>query len=122
MVLIEAEAAFKQNKTSEAQAALNTLNAETGRTPGYSCTATGDALWQEIMDYRNLELWGEGFEWSDFKRWNRPVDRKSWGNGGNAHPAVAVKIATDAYNNWTWVVPQRETDYNKGFNVGETAE
>ena len=122
MVLIEAEAAFKQNKTSEAQAALNTLNAETGRTPGYSCTATGDALWQEIMDYRNLELWGEGFEWSDFKRWNRPVDRKSWGNGGNAHPAVAVKIATDAYNNWTWVVPQRETDYNKGFSMGETAE
>lgn len=122
MVLIEAEAAFKQNKTSEAQAALNTLNAETGRTPGYSCTATGDALWQEIMDYRNLELWGEGFEWSDFKRWNRPVDRKSWGNGGNAHPAVAVKIATDAYNNWTWVVPQRETDYNKGFSMGETTE
>ena len=122
MVLIEAEAAFKQNKTAEAQAALNTLNADTGRTPGYSCKSTGDALWQEIMDYRNLELWGEGFEWSDFKRWNRPVDRKSWGNGGNAHPAVAVKIATDAYNNWTWVVPQRETDYNKGFSMGETTE
>ena len=63
MVLIEAEAAFKQNKTTEAQAALVELNATTGRTPGYTCTKTGDDLWTEIMNYRTLELWGEGFGW-----------------------------------------------------------
>lgn len=117
MVLIEAEAAFKQNKTTEAQAALVELNATTGRTPGYTCTKTGDDLWTEIMNYRTLELWGEGFGWSDFKRWKRPIVRHTIADGGNAHAAVAITIGVDEVNNWTWVVPQRETDYNKGFNT-----
>lgn len=118
MVLIEAEAAFKLNKTDEAQAALNLLNAETGRTPDYRCSATGDALWTEIMNYRGIELWGEGFAWSDFKRWKRPVVRKTFANGSNAHGAVAVTIGVNEVNNWVWTVPEREIDYNKGFNTG----
>ncbi len=119
MVLIEAEAAYKQGKTAEAQNALNTLNAETGRTPDYNCTKTGDDLWNEIMNFRGIELWGEGFAWSDFKRWNRPVVRKTFANGSNAHSAVAITIGVNEVNNWVWVVPERETDYNKGFNTGE---
>ena len=119
MVLIEAEAAFKQGKETEAQAALVELNASTGRTPGYTCTKTGDELWTEIMNYRGIELWGEGFEWSDFKRWKRPIVRKTFANGSNAHSAVAITIGVNDVNNWTWVVPQLETDYNKGFDTSK---
>ena len=117
MVLIEAEAAFKLDRITDAQDALIELNGTTGRTPHYTCTKTGDALWEEIVNYRAIELWGEGFQWSDFKRWKRPIVRKTFENGSNAHPAVAVTINPNEANNWTWVVPQLETDYNKGFDI-----
>lgn len=112
MVLIEAEANYFLGKTAEAQAALVELNATSGRNPEYTCTKTGEELLSEIQDYRCLELWGEGFEWSDFKRWNKAVVRKSFAEGGNAHQSVAITIKPEDGNKWTWGVPQNETDYN----------
>lgn len=112
MVLIEAEANYFLGKTAEAQAALVELNATSGRNPEYTCTKTGEELLSEIQDYRCLELWGEGFEWSDFKRWNKAVVRKSFADGGNAHQSVAITIKPEDGNKWTWGVPLNETDYN----------
>lgn len=115
MVLIEAEANYFLGNAAAAQANLVELNASTGRNSGYTCTKTGNALLEEIQDYRCLELWGEGFEWSDFKRWNRAVVRKKFEDGGNAHASVAVTIAPDAVNKWTWDIPVAESDYNKSI-------
>ena len=112
MVLIEAEANYFLHHEAEAQAALVELNATSGRNPEYTCTKTGEELLSEIQDYRCLELWGEGFEWSDFKRWNKAVVRKSFAEGGNAHQAVAITINPEDGNKWTWGVPLNETDYN----------
>ena len=112
MVLIEAEANYFLGKTAEAQAALVELNDTSGRNPKYTCTKTGEELLSEIQDYRCLELWGEGFEWSDFKRWNKAVIRKSFAEGGNAHQSVAITIKPEDGNKWTWGVPLNETDYN----------
>lgn len=112
MVLIEAEANYFLGKTAEAQAALVELNATSGRNPEYTCTKTGEELLSEIQDYRCLELWGEGFEWSDFKRWNKAVVRKTFEEGGNAHRSVAITIKPEDGNKWTWGVPKNETDYN----------
>ena len=112
MVLIEAEANYFLGKTAEAQAALVELNATSGRNPEYTCTKTGEELLSEIQDYRCLELWGEGFEWSDFKRWNKAVVRKTFKEGGNAHQSVAITINPEDGNKWTWGVPLNETDYN----------
>lgn len=112
MVLIEAESNFFLNDISAAQASLVELNATSGRNPDYTCTKTGDELWNEIMDYREVELWGEGFAWSDYKRWNRPVVRTSIADGGNAHASIAITIPANGANKWTWDVPLNETDYN----------
>lgn len=112
MVLIEAEANYFLHHEAEAQAALVELNATSGRNPEYTCTKTGEELLSEIQDYRCLELWGEGFEWSDFKRWNKAVVRKSFAEGGNAHTSVAITIKPEDGNKWTWGVPLNETDYN----------
>ena len=112
MVLIEAEANYFLGNTTAAQAALVELNATSGRNPEYTCTKTGEDLLAEIQDYRCLELWGEGFEWSDFKRWNKAVVRKSFAEGGNAHQSVAITIKPEDGNKWTWGVPLNETDYN----------
>lgn len=113
MVLIEAEAKFKQNKSaSEIQALMNELNKTSGRDASYNCTATGSALFDEIKKYRAIELWGEGFDWFDLKRWGDPIKRKSFQDGGNFQTVLAVTIAASERNKWKIVTPAREVDYN----------
>ena len=122
MVLIEAEANYYLGNESAAQVALNKLNVETGRTT-YNCTTTGEALIKDIRNYRELELWGEGFGFSDYKRWKLPINRKGLSKGGNIHDAIAIEIGVDENNGWTYVFPERETLYNKAIGGGNpTAE
>ena len=118
MVLVEAEANYFLNDETAARAALVELNATSGRNPEYTCDKSGEALWNEIMDYRELELWGEGFAWSDYKRWNRDIVRHSFAEGGNAHISVAKTIPASGVNKWTWDAPLNETDYNDELNLG----
>ena len=118
MVLVEAEANYFLNDETAARASLVELNATSGRNPEYTCDKSGEALWNEIMDYRELELWGEGFAWSDYKRWNRDIVRHSFAEGGNAHISVAKTITASGVNKWTWDVPLNETDYNDELNLG----
>ncbi len=112
MYLTEAEAAYHNNDIPAAQAAMNALNRDSQRDPSYSCTATGEALLTEIRNYRRLELWGEGFSWFDYKRWNLPIERKSFEKGGTFQSSVAVTIQPGDANQWTWDIPLREVDYN----------
>ena len=118
MVLVEAEANYFLNDETAARAALVELNATSGRNPEYSCDKSGEALWNEIMDYRELELWGEGFAWSDYKRWNRDIVRHSFAEGGNAHISVAKTIPASGANKWTWDVPLNETDSTDELKLG----
>lgn len=114
MILVEAEANYFLKNEAAAQAALVELNATSGRDKGYSCTKTGEDLWKEIRNYRALELWGEGFGFSDYKRWNMDIDRKGLNAGGSAAAAIAVSVKANDPN-WTWVIPQWESDYNDAF-------
>jgi len=72
-------------------------------------TKTGQALIDEIMVQRRVELWGEGFRWYDLKRLNLPLDR----TGSNQTVAVAgfMEVAVGD-NKWTWPIPQDEMDSN----------
>ena len=113
MYLIEAEAKYRQGKPDvEVQNLLVELNNTSGRNTGYTCTKTGVDLLDEIKLYRGIELWGEGFDWFDMKRWNEPVIRKAYAGGGNFIASLAVTITPDANNKWTWKLPLRETDFN----------
>lgn len=116
MLLIEAEANYFLNNATAAQDNLIELNKTSGRDPEYTCTKTGSDLFEEIRKYRELELWGEGFGFSDLKRWNLPLDRTK---GNNVASYIKVKVAADNAN-WVWATPQNETDYNKAFSNTES--
>ena len=77
MYLIEAEAEYYQGHEKEARNLLIALNKNTGRNPDYACTKEGSDLLEEIKLYRQIELWGEGFDWFDMKRWGDPIKRKT---------------------------------------------
>ncbi len=112
MVLIEAEANYFLGNTAEAQQALETLNSGSNRDATYSCTKTGTDLFDEIVTYRGIELWGEGYDWFDMKRWGLPIQRTSIANGGSFHTTQAITIAPTDANNWTWALPLAEIDTN----------
>ena len=69
----------------------------------------------EIKLYRGIELWGEGFNWFDLKRWGDSIDRKKASQGGNWLSSYAGTFGKNDKNNWTWNIPRNETDYNKGI-------
>jgi hypothetical protein len=113
MYLTEAEAKYRQGKPdADVQNLLVALNNTSGRNASYTCTKTGTALLDEIKLYRAVELWGEGFDWFDMKRWNDTINRKAYANGGNFITSLAVTITPDANNKWTWKLPLKETDFN----------
>ena len=111
MYLTEAEALCHiGGQDAKVQDLLNELNANFD--PEYDCTKTGADLLTEVKLYRRVDLWGEGFDWYDYKRWNEPIVRKSIADGGSFAAAFAVTINVGDGNKWTWKIPKRETDYN----------
>ncbi|MCQ2147025.1 MAG: RagB/SusD family nutrient uptake outer membrane protein [Bacteroidales bacterium] len=84
--------------------------------PDYTCTKTGADLLTEVKLYRRFNLWGEGFDWFDYKRWGDTISRKSIADGGSFHSTFAITIKPQDTNAWTWVIPNREKDYNEDIN------
>jgi len=73
MYLIKAECECRLG-TGDAAATLYTL-AVTRDAEYVKSTSTGDALLEEIIFQRRIELWGEGFRFFDLKRMNVDLDR-----------------------------------------------
>ena len=116
MYYIEMEALYRKGGNEDKiRALLNEVNQE--RNPSYNCTLSGTKLWDEVKLYRAFDLWGEGLDWFDMKRWRETISRKSLANGGSFHASFAKTIGPTAANRWTWIIPRRETDYNKAITV-----
>lgn len=114
MYLIEAEALARSGDNAGAAAALFTL--AVNRDPEYLLsTNTGDALINEIMLQRRVELWGEGFRFYDLKRTNSPLDR----TGANHNASYANGVLQVPANDirWQFLIPQDEINFSNGVVV-----
>lgn len=107
MYLTYAEALCRGGKDADAQTAFTAF--QVTRDPSYvSQGNTGDALSEEIMNSRRVELWGEGFRFQDLKRINNGLER-----GRNFDVAFCTFRTKDAdIPEWTWQIPDDETYYN----------
>lgn len=118
MKLLEAEAACMQNDASTALAILKEINGM--RIPGYSINGSGSALLDEVRLCRRIELWGEGHNWTDFKRWNLPIVRRAWvpndPTSGNWVSEFAVETPVAANGGWRMLVPRSEIEFNKAID------
>lgn len=116
MLLVEAEARARQGgQEVAARAALNTLRANRHITPFpvttfVPSTSTGQALIDEIMFNRRIELWGEGFRFTDLKRLNLPMSRAGIPNHLTALTLVTTVPAGD--KTWQFLFPQDELNSN----------
>lgn len=83
LLLVESEAKARQGKTSESLALLNELQGMRGAT--LTTTTNQESLVEAILLERRKELYGEGYDWYDLIRCQKPMLRE--GNhssfGGN---------------------------------------
>lgn len=141
MMLIVAEGYARAGEDKKAAAALYPLAHM--RDPNYTMsTNTGEALIEEIMFQRRIELWGEGFRFLDLKRLNMDLDRgpaprAGYNQGGSANGWKSGKTPTNLdplasnfnmYDDqpigeenryraassieWQFVIPRSEINYN----------
>lgn len=113
MYLIEAEALAKLGREAEAVEVLETL--VQARYPEYTAPATaGQALIDEIILQRRIELWGEGFSLLDMKRLNMDLNR-TVGSAANGEHEAGLAIVTQRSitdDQYLWRIPQTEIDSN----------
>ena len=107
MYLIAAEAYARGGNDAKAQEVFTKF--QVTRDPEYVGNGnTGDALAEEIMNSRRVELWGEGFRFTDLKRLNLPIKR-----GRNFDITFCTFLEKEAgADGWIWEIPKIETDYN----------
>lgn len=107
MYLTEAEALARSGQDAQAQEVFTKF--QITRDPSYVSKGNiGDALAEEIMNSRRVELWGEGFRFFDLKRLHQSIKR-----GSNFKIAFCTFLEKDAdAQGWTWEIPKKETDYN----------
>lgn len=109
MYLIEAEALARSGQDAAAAEVL--YDFVVTRNPEYVLsTNTGEALIDEIMIQRRIELWGEGFRFLDLKRTNSALDR----TGANHVPSVVGDVlqVSAGDNRWQWAIPRDEINAN----------
>lgn len=121
MCITEAEAAYEAGDMATALSCLKEINDM--RIPGYSFSGTGEALRDEIRLCRRIELWGEGNNFPDFKRWRLPMVRRAWiandPTSGNYPTADAIEVAPEENHGWRFIVPFSETRYNKLVDIDQ---
>ncbi|MBD1398000.1 RagB/SusD family nutrient uptake outer membrane protein [Pontibacter sp. JH31] len=120
MYLIEAEALARLGRAPEAVALLETL--VRSRDAAYVAPAiSGQALIEEILIQRRIELWGEGFSILDLKRLNRPVKRITGtaANGEHVEALILVKERSITDPQILFRIPQDEINNNKALSASD---
>jgi len=106
MYLIKAEAQARNNDEPGARATLFTL--VNARDASYTQSVkTGQALIDEILLNRRLELWGEGRRFLDLKRLDAPLDRTL--SGGHTATLTGNVLNVPAGDKrWQFLIPRNE--------------
>lgn len=124
MYLIEAEAHAMRGAAgiAEAQAALQTIAGARDSAFNATSFSTQADLMKEIKFQRRLELWGEGFGYTDHIRWDEGIDHSA--NGGSGASEIlyqdAFKIEKPSTNNkWIFKIPQAEINANPNITPAD---
>jgi len=122
MYLIEAEAKAMSGDIAGAQAALAPLGEARDSAYDVTAFATQADLMEHIKFQRGVELWGEGFGYTDKIRWDEGIDHAA--NGGSGASAVLyqdgfTQAKPSANNAWIFKIPQAEIDTNPNITPAD---
>ena len=108
MYLIQAEALARDGNEAESRKVLHEWLVT--RDPEYKLsTNSGQALIDEILTQRRIELWGEGFRFTDLKRLNMDMDRQDTNHDQSVCTILHVPAGD---SRWVWKIPTHEINSN----------
>lgn len=114
MYLIQAEALSHAGNDAKAQALLREWMLT--RNPDYDFSGSGNELLDEILVQRRIELWGEGFRFTDLKRLDLQLDRLQ----SNQIESVSRIMEVPAGDKrWQFLIPVREIETNPEMKQNE---
>lgn len=108
MYLIEAEAKARLGQSAAAADVLYELAHARDRSYQKSML-TGQALVDEVLIQRRIELWGEGFRFFDLKRVNADLDRT---NSNHSEALCQVMQVPAGSKTWQFLIPRNEINAN----------
>lgn len=122
-ILLEIEALVELGELGDAQTKLTAFARK--RDPEFKAPATQDELRKEVRFQRRIELWGEGTNWFDMKRWKETIDRTKGytikdKNGKDIqvvsnHKESARKVMRTDDKNFLHKLPIKEINANKNL-------
>ncbi len=122
MYLIKAEAEANLGQDANAITTLETLIKKRNASYSYATTAyykgTTDKLREEIYLQRRIELFLEGFSYSDLRRLGKPLARPT-GTGNHDISKVGIINMPGTDPRFLFKIPQSELDASAGLNEAD---
>ncbi|AKA34362.1 RagB/SusD family nutrient uptake outer membrane protein [Flagellimonas lutaonensis] len=115
MYLIEAEAKAMMGDIAGAQEALRPLGEARDSAFDVTVFNTQQSMMDQIKFQRRVELWGEGFGYTDKIRWDEGIDHAADGGSGASEVLYqeAYQVERPSLNDdWIFKIPQAEIDAN----------
>ena len=110
MILIQAEATAMGGNVEEGKRILEDF-VRTYRDPSYTCNAsTAEGVQDAVWFQRRVELWGEGFSFTDMLRWKKPLDR----TGANYEVSVRFNLPAESPI-FLYLIPEDEENHNEAL-------
>lgn len=110
MILIQAEATAMSGNVEEGKRILENF-VRTYRDPSYTCNAsTAEGVQDAVWFQRRVELWGEGFSFTDLLRLKKPLDR----TGANYEVSVRFKLPAESPI-FLYLIPEDEENHNEAL-------
>jgi hypothetical protein len=122
MYLIEAEAKAMMGDIAGAQAALDPLGSARDSEYDVSVYNTQESLLEHIKFQRGVELYGEGFLYTDKIRWDEGIDHAANGGSGASQTLYQDGFQQDkpsVNDAWIFKIPQAEIDANPNLGPGD---
>ena len=121
MLLIQAEAYYKAGQQAKGQQILEDF-VKTNRDPSYSVSASGLPFEDELWKQRRIELWGEGFAYSDLMRLNKNMVRFRDGEQETTNVPTDFQFNIKAGDRrLLLIIPQSEINANTKITQNDTA-
>lgn len=122
MYLIEAEAKLMLNDLDGAKEALRPLAEARDSAWDSNAYGTEDSFLAHLKFQWRLEMWGEGFGYTNHIRWDEGIDHAA--NGGSGASEVlyqdAYQIGKPSINDaWVFKIPQAEIDANPNITPAD---
>lgn len=110
MILIQAEATAMGGNVEEGKRILEDF-VRTYRDPSYACNAsTAEGVQDAVWFQRRVELWGEGFSFTDLLRLKKPLDR----TGANYEVSVRFNLPAESPI-FLYLIPEDEENHNEAL-------